>query len=80
MTDGKRINIPQSVRNYVFQRDNYQCQSCGKQQRETQLNIDHIIPLASNGSNDISNLQTLCSNCNQKKKAKFDRRFKRYYQ
>ena len=62
-----RIKIPKSVRNYVFHRDNYQCQSCGKKEQETQLNIDHIIPLAKGGSNDISNLQTLCQTCNQQK-------------
>ena len=74
-----RINIPQSVRKYVLQRNNYQCQSCGKRNTETKLNIDHIVALANDGSNDISNLQVLCSKCNQKKKADVDPRFQRYY-
>lgn len=74
-----RIIIPLSVRKYVYQRNNYQCQSCGKTNQETQLNIDHIIPLAKGGSNDISNLQTLCKQCNQSKKHYFDSRFKRYF-
>ncbi|MEO1691583.1 MAG: HNH endonuclease [Cyanobacteria bacterium J06631_6] len=73
-----RIKIPQSVRKYVLQRNNYQCQSCGKQEAEAKLNIDHIIPLATGGSNDISNLQVLCSRCNQQKKHHFDSRFHRY--
>ena len=80
MTKTPRMKIPLSVRKYVYQRDNYQCQSCGQTQRETQLNIDHIVPLATGGSNDLSNLQTLCANCNQKKKHHFDRRFQRRYQ
>ncbi|NES98904.1 MAG: HNH endonuclease [Desertifilum sp. SIO1I2] len=75
----ERIKIPQAVREYVFQRDNCQCQACGKTQLETELNIDHIIPLARGGSNDISNLQTLCRTCNQSKKHHFDSRFKRRY-
>ncbi len=75
----KRIKIPNSVRNYVFNRDNYQCKSCGKSNKQTTLNIDHIIPLAKGGSNDMSNLQTLCEQCNRKKKDNLDSRFRRYY-
>ncbi|MFM7790901.1 MAG: HNH endonuclease, partial [Microcystis panniformis] len=56
MTKTPRIPIPIEVRKYVYQRDNYQCQSCGKPEKLAQLSIDHIIPLALGGSNDISNL------------------------
>jgi len=79
MSKTPRIPIPDSVRQYVFQRNNYQCQSCAKTHKETQLTIDHIIPLAKGGSNDISNLQTLCLECNRKKLHHLDPRFKRYY-
>lgn len=79
MSKTPRIPIPDSVRQYVYQRDRHQCQKCGKQKLETQLSIDHIIPLAKNGSNDISNLQTLCLNCNQKKGSKRDINFKRRF-
>lgn len=74
-----RIPIPPEVRNYVFERDNYQCKSCGKTQLDTQLQIDHIIPLARGGQNDISNLQTLCRSCNLKKKHYLDPRFRRNF-
>ncbi|MBW4623053.1 MAG: HNH endonuclease [Cyanosarcina radialis HA8281-LM2] len=74
-----RIPIPPEVRKYIFNRDRYQCQSCGQTQRETELNIDHIIPIATGGTNDISNLQTLCHTCNQQKKHHFDSRFKRHF-
>ena len=74
-----RISIPPEVRKYVFERDRYQCQSCGKTQLETQLSIDHIIPLARGGQNDISNLQTLCCPCNRQKKHYLDPRFRRYF-
>lgn len=74
-----RIPIPMEVRKYVYSRDKNQCQSCGKKLTETTLNIDHIIPLAKGGSNDISNLQTLCRDCNQEKKAKIDHRFRRHF-
>jgi 5-methylcytosine-specific restriction protein A len=74
-----RIPIPPAVRQYVFERDNYQCRSCGKTHKTVKLQIDHIIPLAKGGSNDMSNLQTLCSECNQQKSDRIDRRFKRYF-
>ena len=74
-----RIKIPPEVRKYVFERDRNQCQSCGKTDRETQLTIDHIIPLALGGTNDISNLQTLCNTCNSQKKHHLDPRFQRHF-
>ncbi|MDF0552292.1 HNH endonuclease [Kamptonema sp. UHCC 0994] len=79
MTKTPRIPIPPEVKKYVFDRNKYQCQSCGKTFLETQLTIDHIIPLARGGTNDISNLHTLCFTCNQKKSDKLDTRFKRHF-
>lgn len=75
-----RIRIPPEVRRYVFDRDRDQCQSCGQTQLEVQLTVDHIIPLARGGSNDISNLQTLCLKCNQRKRHHLDPRFKRHFE
>ncbi|MBG1257989.1 HNH endonuclease [Nostoc commune] len=53
MSKTPRIRIPPEVKKYVFQRDKYQCQSCGKTTIETNLSIDHIIPLARGGQNDF---------------------------
>ncbi|MDH6059218.1 HNH endonuclease, partial [Chrysosporum bergii ANA360D] len=39
MNKTPRIPIPPSVRKYVFERDKYQCQSCGKTTLETNLTI-----------------------------------------
>ncbi|MGB3514212.1 MAG: HNH endonuclease [Microcoleaceae cyanobacterium] len=79
MSKTPRIKIPLAVRKYVFERDRYHCKSCGQTGNETELTIDHIIPLATGGTNDISNLQTLCRCCNQKKKHHFDERFRRNF-
>ncbi|MHB8188944.1 MAG: HNH endonuclease [Ferrimicrobium sp.] len=40
------------------------CERCGS---ESDLTVDHIIPLARGGSHDIDNLQTLCRSCNSSK-------------
>ena len=75
-----RISLPPDLRKYVFERNNYQCQSCHKIDLTAKsLQIDHIIPLAQGGANDLSNLQTLCAKCNREKSAKLDPRFRRLY-
>ncbi|MBA7580357.1 hypothetical protein ES708_22248 [subsurface metagenome] len=60
----------------TFIRDNFTCQECGfHQMREdrpwlpdfSNLECDHIIPLAKGGRTEMSNLQTLCKECNRKK-------------
>ena len=60
----------------VFLRDNFTCQECGYHEmlkdrpwlpNLSQLECDHIIPLARGGITEMSNLQTLCKACNRKK-------------
>jgi len=43
------------------------CVSCG---RTDDIQIDHILPVAKGGTNDIRNLQPLCRRCNVRKGAK----------
>lgn len=43
------------------------CLCCGASER---LTIDHVLPVARGGSNDIANLQPLCRPCNASKKAR----------
>lgn len=54
------------IRLSVFIRDGFKCKECHSTKR---LSIDHIIPVACGGSDEISNLQTLCFRCNCKKGA-----------
>lgn len=56
----------QIVRCAVLDRDNYRCKKCGRPGRE----VDHIKPKKLGGTDDLSNLQTLCSNCHTKKTKK----------
>jgi 5-methylcytosine-specific restriction endonuclease McrA len=76
MAKTPRIKIDPAVRQFVLDRDNHQCQSCGCRDR---LEIDHIKALAAGGSNDISNLHTLCRNCNARKRDRLDLRFDRRF-
>ncbi len=72
-----RYTIPLKVRWDVLKRDNYKCRKCGKGpalNHKIKLEVDHIIPIAKGGQNDIGNLQTLCWECNQGKKARIEKR------
>lgn len=64
----ERAKVTNKIRFEVYKRDHYKCQKCGKDCRDTNdLEIDHIIPISRGGTSDISNLQSLCHDCNIKK-------------
>lgn len=51
----------------VLKRDNFSCVHCGASPAKNptiNLHIDHIKPWSRGGETEISNLQTLCQNCN----------------
>ncbi|NQV89713.1 MAG: HNH endonuclease [Parcubacteria group bacterium] len=55
------------LRFHVLKRDNFSCVQCGASPAKDQkvvLHIDHIKPWSKGGETEISNLQTLCQNCN----------------
>lgn len=53
--------ITSAERERIFQRDGNHCLLCGS---ASSLVIDHILPVASGGGNDVGNLRTLCRRCN----------------
>lgn len=57
-------------RAHVLARDRFRCQRCGAQ---TQLEIDHIVPVARGGSWDPDNLWVLCRSCHRSKTYDEDR-------
>lgn len=63
-TRAERKPILKSVRFEVFKRDSFRCQYCGRGAPEVLLHIDHIKPVADQGTNDITNLVTACAACN----------------
>lgn len=60
-----REPISKTKRLQVFTRDGFACAHCGATER---LSIDHITPWAKGGSNATTNLQTLCTPCNSRKR------------
>ncbi len=60
--------VRRSQRMKIYSRDNYRCVRCNKRNRAgVILTIDHIIPRSKGGSNALSNLQTMCHDCNRDK-------------
>lgn len=66
----KRKPVSKKVRFEVFKRDSFTCQYCGAKAPDATLQVDHILPVAEGGKNDILNLVTSCSDCNQGKGAR----------
>ena len=68
----KRVHLPKWVEKAVFHRDKGRCCICrtdltGLVSLEGQRHFDHVVPLARGGINDVSNVQLLCSICNEQK-------------
>lgn len=63
-------HIPPSVRVSVLHKDDYKCLFCGRSSQQVQLEVDHIVPFSKGGSNNLNNLQTLCTDCNRGKGAR----------
>ena len=55
-------------RDRILKRDHYLCQPCKRLGKVKQGNqVDHIIPLAKDGTDDDKNLQTICGPCHEAK-------------
>lgn len=70
------IHVPRRFRRqvtntFLFARDRYRCQYCGRVQLELKpresLTRDHLIPLSRGGTNEWTNVVTACSPCNTRK-------------
>ncbi len=51
----------------VFKRDGFRCQYCGRTPPEVILELDHIVPKAGGGPDNIDNYVTACFDCNRGK-------------
>jgi len=70
------VHVPRRFRRqvtniFLFARDDYQCQYCGRRSSELKpresLTRDHLVPMSRGGTNEWSNVVTACSSCNTRK-------------
>lgn len=60
----RRHSVGHETRWIVWERDDFRCRECGSRRY---LAVDHIHPVALGGTDELSNLQTLCRPCNSRK-------------
>lgn len=65
----KNKGVSNKTRFNVFKRDGFVCQYCGQTPPTVILQVDHIIPVSKDGTNDLDNLVTSCFQCNSGKGA-----------
>lgn len=66
-----RITIKASVRKAIYDRDGGHCRHCNGPVHAHEIwHVDHFIPLAKGGTNDIENLVLSCARCNVEKRDK----------
>ena len=70
------VHVPRRFRRqvtntFLFARDGYSCQYCGRHRSELKgrqfLTRDHILPVSRGGGNSWDNVVTSCSPCNNRK-------------
>ena len=83
VTPRRRIRIPRVIqllhydrvprrevrftRRNIFFRDRNRCQYCGKVFPQTELNLDHVVPLSRGGASTWDNVVCACIPCNSRK-------------
>ena len=75
----KRLTWPKGLKRSLMRRQDNTCAYCGYRRITASMDIDHIIPAVRGGSNDESNLQVICSPCNQRKGLQTDEEFRARY-
>lgn len=51
------------IRTQVIQRDNFKCVECGTVAKSADIDVHHLLPRSAGGTDDPSNLVTLCDGC-----------------
>ena len=72
--------ISGTLRYEVLKRAKFRCELFGISAEEKALEVDHILPRNSGGTDNLSNLQTLCYSCNAMKRDRDDTDFRQVAQ
>ena len=70
---------PKGLKQELMRRQNNTCVYCGRRRTARNFEIDHMDPVVRGGSNDKSNLQVICGQCNQRKGMQTDEEFRARY-
>jgi ATP-dependent DNA helicase RecQ len=54
-----------NIREAVLRRDNYKCLECGTPCHSAEADVHHLLPRSAGGTDEPSNLVTLCDGCGQ---------------
>jgi 5-methylcytosine-specific restriction protein A len=66
-----RVPLPPRIKRLVLARDGHVCGICGREiQANESLDIDHIVPVARGGGDELDNLQPSHASCNRSKGAR----------
>ena len=68
--------ISGTLRYEILKRAKFRCELCGISAEDKALEVDHIVPRNSGGTDDLSNLQALCYSCNAMKRDRDDTDFR----
>ena len=72
--------ISGTLRYEILKRAKFRCELCGISAEDKALEVDHIVPRNSGGTDDLSNLQALCYSCNAMKRDRDDTDFRQVAQ
>lgn len=59
-----RKALSRRLRFEILRRDDYACRYCGLKAGQTELTIDHVVPVALGGTDEPGNLVACCKDCN----------------
>ena len=66
-----------AIRDALYKKQQGQCFACGVKLQKRFFHIDHKVPVALGGSDEMRNLQLLCPTCNMSKGARPNSEFLR---